>query len=139
MDGVSYTVILQVLAFPAVRSLYKLPSSSAFFQFCPFPHNAKHDHLYQGLCSKHRNISRGLGKSANCPRKNGFIATSLDYTSASNFFVKLFKHSPCNTSVYLGNFLPQLETINCAAFQNEVLLSGQNNEKSEGSGRYLFP
>lgn len=81
--------------------------------FYPFPHNTKWDYVHKAFCSKNRNISGDLGKSASCPRKNGFIAKSLYYTSASNFFLKLLKHSPCKTSVDLGDFLPLRDKLCC--------------------------
>lgn len=96
-DGKAVAFLLEMLRQIVENKGYVLNHAHSLFY--PFPHNTKHDCFHKGLRSKHRNISRGPGKSSGHPRKNGFIAKSLDYTSASNFFLKLLKLGPCNILV----------------------------------------
>lgn len=141
MDGASHTVILKVLAFPAARWLRKSTIVLNSLPVLPIPLSMIT--FTKDFIQSTEIFLEILASLLACPRKNGFIAKPLVYTSASSFFfffLTVLRHSPCNTSVYLGNFLPLLEKINHAAFQNKVLLLEQNNKKkSEGSGRYLFP
>lgn len=137
MNGVSHTLPpgLGIPSCKVTQQTYHSPHSSSFTLFLTTPSMI----TFTKDLIQSTEIFLYLGKTARCSRKHGCTAKPLDYTSASNFFIKLFKHSPCNTLDYLGNFLPLLETINCAAFQNKVFLSEQNNKKRKGSGRYLFP